>query len=73
LKKQQQTPRRTIKQSPNRAILRNHISLKDIVAQNRAKRGAGIPKPRREVDEENFYDLATYNKNIIKNGFIVHK
>jgi hypothetical protein len=45
----------------------------DVVAQNRARRGGRIPKPRREVDEEKVYDKPTYQRNIIKNGFIVHK
>ncbi|CAF3351790.1 unnamed protein product [Rotaria sp. Silwood1] len=54
---------------PNEPPLR----LMDIIAQNRAKRGTRIPKPRCEVDEEKVYDPPTYNRNIIKNGFIVHK
>jgi hypothetical protein len=45
----------------------------DVIAQNRAKRGSRIPKPRREIDEETVYDPPTYNRNLIKNGFIVHK
>lgn len=49
------------------------LRLMDVIAQNRARRGGRIPKPRREVDEENIHDLPTYNRNIIKNGFIVHK
>ncbi|CAF3326715.1 unnamed protein product [Rotaria socialis] len=49
------------------------LRLMDIIAQNRAKRGSRIPKPRREIDEEKVYDPPTYNRNIIKNGFIVHK
>jgi hypothetical protein len=49
------------------------LRLMDIVAQNRAKRGTRIPKPRREVDEERVYDPPTYHRNVIKNGFIVHK
>ncbi|CAF2496950.1 unnamed protein product [Rotaria sp. Silwood2] len=49
------------------------LRLMDVIAQNRAKRGSRIPKPKREVDEEKVYDPPTYNRNIIKNGFIVHK
>ena len=49
------------------------LRLMDIIAQNRAKRGSRIPKPKREVDEEKVYDPPTYRKNFIKNGFIVHK
>ncbi len=49
------------------------LRLKDVIAQNRAKRGGRIPKPRREVYEEQVYDPPTYKRNIIKNGFIVHK
>ncbi|CAF3830672.1 unnamed protein product [Rotaria sordida] len=49
------------------------LRLMDIVAQNRARRGSHIPKPRREVDEEPVYDPPTYSRNLIKNGFIVHK
>ncbi len=49
------------------------LRLMDVIAQNRARRGTRIPKPRREVDEEKVYDKPTYQRNIIKNGFIVHK
>lgn len=49
------------------------LRLMDVIAQNRARRGSRIPKPRREVDEDNVYDPPTYKRNIIKNGFIVHK
>lgn len=49
------------------------LRLMDVIAQNRAKRGPGIPKPRREIDEAKVHDPPTYKKNIIKNGFIVHK
>lgn len=49
------------------------LRLMDVIAQNRAKRGSRIPKPRREVDEEKVYDPPTFSRNIIKNGFIVHK
>ena len=49
------------------------LRLMDVIAQNRARRGARPPKPRREVDEAKVYDPPTYNRNIIKNGFIVHK
>jgi hypothetical protein len=49
------------------------LRLMDVIAQNRAKRGSRIPKPRREVDEEKLYDPPTYKRNIIKNGFIIHK
>jgi len=49
------------------------LRLMDVIAQNRAKRGSRIPKPRREIDEVKVYDPPTYNRNIIKNGFIVHK
>jgi len=66
----QTTPRKILYQNNNE---QKHISLKDVVAQNRARRGLRIPKPRREVDEDEFYDLPTYNKNFIKNDFIVHK
>jgi len=49
------------------------LRLMDVIAQNRAKRGGRIPKPKREVDEDKPYDPPTYQRNIIKNGFIVHK
>lgn len=49
------------------------LRLMDVIAQNRAKRGGRIPKPKREVDEDKLYDPPTYQRNIIKNGFIVHK
>lgn len=49
------------------------LRLMDVIAQNRARRGTRIPKPRREVDEDKVYDPPTYKRNIIKNGFIVHK
>lgn len=49
------------------------MRLMDVIAQNRARRGTRIPRPRREVDEAKIYDPPTYNRNIIKNGFIVHK
>jgi hypothetical protein len=49
------------------------MSLKDVIAGNRARRGSRIPKPRREVDEEACYDPPTYRRNYIKNDFIVHK
>lgn len=49
------------------------LRLMDVIAQNRARRGTRPQKPRREVDEAKVYDPPTYNRNIIKNGFIVHK
>ena len=49
------------------------MRLMDVIAQNRARRGTRLPRPRREVDEAKVYDPPTYNRNIIKNGFIVHK
>lgn len=49
------------------------LRLMDVIAQNRARRGTRPSKPRREVDEAKVYDPPTYNRNIIKNGFIVHK
>ncbi len=66
----QTTPRKILSQNNTE---QKHISLKDVVAQNRARRGSRIPKPRREVAEDEFYDLPTYNKNFIKNDFFVHK
>ncbi|UJR23926.1 hypothetical protein I4U23_026898 [Adineta vaga] len=50
-----------------------HLSLQEVLAQNRARRGSRIPIPRREIDEEQIYDLPTYRRNYVKNGFIVHK
>lgn len=49
------------------------LRLMDVIAQNRARRGGRPTKPRREVDEAKVYDPPTYNRNVIKNGFIVHK
>ncbi len=77
----QQTPRRTtttIHESPNRSFSqipnkKKQLTLKDILAQNRARRGSRIPIIRREVDEVQYHDLPTYNKNYVKNDFIVHK
>ncbi len=76
----QQTPRRTttIHQSPNRSFSQSNnkkkqLTLKDVLAQNRARRGSRIPIIRREVDEVQYHDLPTYNKNYVKNDFIVHK
>lgn len=78
------TPRRlTIKQQTPRLTPRNilsqnrnqsrHLPLSEVLAENRARRGSRIPKPRREVDEEELRDPPMYNKNFIKNGFLVHK
>ena len=49
------------------------MSLKDVLAENRARRGPRIPKPRREVDEDTSYDPPKYHRSYIKNSFIVHK
>lgn len=49
------------------------LRLMDVIAQNRAKRGSRIPKPKREVDEQKVHDPPVYRKNLIKNGFVVHK
>ncbi|UJR24850.1 hypothetical protein I4U23_006219 [Adineta vaga] len=48
-------------------------TLMEVVAQNRANRRGRVPKPKREVHEDNLYDLPTYHRNVIKNGFMVHK
>ncbi|CAF1427206.1 unnamed protein product [Adineta steineri] len=71
-------PRTTINETSPRSLppihnKQKHISLKEVLAQNRARRGSRIPIPRREIDEEVAYDLPIYNKNYVKNGFIVHK
>lgn len=50
-----------------------HLSLKDVLAENRARRGSRIPKPRREVDQEEFHDAPINNINFLKNDFLVHK
>ena len=78
-KTKQQTPRISpIRETPRKINSQNqteskHVNLKDILAGNRARRGPRIPKPRREVDDQKLYDLPTYRKNYIKNGFLVHK
>ena len=64
------TPRKVLSQNKNQS---KHLSLSEVLAENRARRGSRIPKPRREVDEEELHDPPTYNKNFIKNGFLVHK
>ncbi|CAF1279729.1 unnamed protein product [Adineta steineri] len=58
------TPRKTDDNAP---------SLMEIVAQNRAKRGGRAPKPKREVEEDRPYDPPTYHRDVVKNGFVVHK
>ncbi|CAF1498353.1 unnamed protein product, partial [Didymodactylos carnosus] len=50
-----------------------YVRAMDIILANRAKRGWKLPKPKREVEEEKFHDPPQPNKNIIKNGFIIHK
>lgn len=75
----EQTPRISpMRNTPRKILSQNkhpskYVSLKEVLAENRARRGSRIPKPRREVDEEQLHDLPTYNKNFIKNGFLVHK
>lgn len=75
--RKQQTTRSPIYESPVKPNIPKTneppLRLMDVIAQNRAKRGPGIPKPRREIDEAKVYDPPTYKRNIIKNGFIVHK
>jgi hypothetical protein len=66
----QTTPRKIISQNTNG---QKYISLKEVLAENRARRGSRIPKPRREVDEEEFHDPPTYHRKFIKNDFLVHK
>jgi hypothetical protein len=65
-----QSPKRTLPPITNRS---KHLTLQEVLAQNRARRGSRIPVPRREIDEEKFYDPPTYRRNYVKNGFIVHK
>ncbi|CAF0971477.1 unnamed protein product [Rotaria sp. Silwood1] len=53
---------RSLHESVNRSLAQNknqqkHSNLKDVLAQNRARRGSRIPKPRREIDDEEFHDL----------------
>ena len=75
----QQTPRPSPMRSTPRTIPSQnqnpgkYLPLSQILAANRARRGSRIPKPRREVSEEEFRDPPMYNKNFIKNGFLVHK
>ncbi|CAF1150154.1 unnamed protein product [Adineta ricciae] len=57
----------------NQPLNEQPLSLMEVVAQNRANRRGKVPKPRREVSEDKLYDLPTYHKNVIKNGFMVHK
>jgi len=66
-------PRKLLFQNNNNNNEQKHLSLKDVLAENRARRGSRIPKPRRDVDENEFYDLPIYNKDFIKNDSIVHK
>ena len=49
------------------------LQLRDVVAQNRARRGTRLSRPRRQIYEEQNRDLPTYRRNIVKNGFMVHK
>jgi hypothetical protein len=65
-----ETPIRIISRNTNE---QNYISLKEVLAENRARRSSRKPKLRREVDEEQSYDLPTYRKNFVKNNFLVHK
>lgn len=75
--RKQKTPRSPIYEPPVRPNIPKPteppLRLMDVIAQNRARRGPNIPKPRREIDEAKVYDPPTYKRNIIKNGFIIHK
>ena len=68
----------TFRELPNRSTKRNgneqtQPSLKDIVAQNQARRRTHIMKPRHEVEEEQIADLPICNKTFIKDDFIIYK
>jgi hypothetical protein len=77
LPRKQRTPRSPIYEPPVKPNIPKTneppLRLMDVIAQNRARRGPNIPKPRREIDEAKVYDPPTYKRNIIKNGFIIHK
>ncbi|CAF1630683.1 unnamed protein product [Rotaria magnacalcarata] len=69
---------RTIHESLSRSLGRNknehkHFNLKDILAQNRARRGSRILPPRREIDEEELHEKPLGNRDFIKNDLLVHK
>ena len=75
-KPQQLSPRSTINNRRSLPPIGNkskYLTLQEVLAQNRAQRGSRIPVPRREVYEDQIYDLPTYRRNYVKNGFIVHK
>jgi hypothetical protein len=64
--------------TPTRNLSRNtieqkSISLNEVLAENRARRGSRIQKPRREVDGEKTYELPPLRKNYVKRDFLVHK
>jgi len=71
--KQQQQQQHTPRISPSYSSQSQHPSLKEVLAENRARRGSQIPVPRREVDEDRLYDPPTYKKSFIKNDFFVYK
>lgn len=77
--KQQSSQRsRTIHESLNRSLShskneKQHFNLKDILAQNRARRGSRIPKPRREIDEEELHEKPIGNRDFIKDDLLIHK
>ncbi|CAF3279427.1 unnamed protein product [Rotaria socialis] len=77
--KQQASQRtRTIHESLNRSLVQKtnehkHFYLKDILAQNRARRGSRILPPRREIDEEELHEKPLGNRDFIKNDLLVHK
>ncbi|CAF0802667.1 unnamed protein product [Didymodactylos carnosus] len=64
---------------PPPAPAKNHLNTHSyeetmqIILANRAKRGSKLPKPKREVEQAKFYDPPQPSKNIVRNGFIVHK
>ncbi|CAF2457088.1 unnamed protein product [Rotaria sp. Silwood2] len=76
----QQTLRttRTFHESLNRSLTQNKnqqkpSNLKDVLAQNRARRGSRIPIPRREIDDEELHDSPIGNKDFIRKDLLVHK
>lgn len=49
------------------------LTLKQIVARNRARRARVPPQVRREVYEDTYHDRPLRSRTIVQNGFIVHK
>ena len=70
-------PRLPTKRPPPPAVVHQNkpsgLTLKQIVARNRARRARVLPQVRREVYEDTYHDRPLRSKTIVQNGFIVHK